>query len=668
MATAASKDWWVQLRRAWLSRLRLLMFGKPLATSVQLHERLPVYLALPVFASDAISSMAYGPQEILIVLAALPLAAGGTAVRYLMWIALPIAALMLIVATSYRRAVHLYPTSGGSYTVAKSNLGAFVGLIAASALLIDYVMTVAVSISSGVDALTSAYHVLRPYNVLLACSLVAFMAWVNLRGTKESGWWFSLPLYLFTFALGTMLLFILYRYLTHSITPLPPPKNVIEPRVSHVAGLLLAFGILHAFSNGCSSMTGVEAVSNGVSAFRPPEARNAAKTLGLLVTIMVCLFLGTCLGAHLYHALPVDPEKGGETVLSQVARATFGRTGFYFLIQYATLAILLVAANTSFADFPRLLAFVARDDFAPKAFLSLGDRLVYNRGITALALICGALILAFKANVNKLIGLYAVGVFLCFTLSQLGMARKLSTAREKNWARATLLNIVGATATGTVTVVVLVTKFFHGAWIVSILIPLLLVIAYMIARHYAWFVRTMTVEPKDYNPLREPVEPLTVVVLLSSDIHRGILEGLECARAVAADRPDAQVRALHIEMDPDKTQRLKSKWAQFVQPYLGNSIRLDVVSSPYRWLVEPITDYLDGIEHERPGARVVVVLPEFETGNVVTHFLHNFTGRRLRGVLLSRPRVTVVSVRYFMKTMAKPLIQRQPLRKESRSD
>jgi hypothetical protein len=313
---------------------------------------------------------------------------------------------------------------------------------------------------------------------------------------------------------------------------------------------------------------------------------------------------------------------------------------------------LLIAANTSFAGFPRLLAIVAKDGYAPRTLTSLGDRLVHNSGILMLTLVSAVLIVLYQARTNALIPLYAVGVFICFTLSQLGMMHKVRDLQEKGWRRAMLVNAFGAIVTGAVAIIQAVTKFTEGAWLVVLLIPLLVVISSLINRHYAWFDRTMTVHTDDYNPLSESPEPLTVLVLVSSDIHRGILEGLECGRAITAGKPDAVLRAVHIEMDAEKTPRLKRKWAQIVEPYLGNTIKLDIIPSPYRWLIEPILDYLDWTDLERSGDRVIIVLPEFETGNVITHFLHNFTARRLRTVLLNRPHVTVVSSRYFMRPMA----------------
>jgi len=637
--------------------MRLVILGNPLASSVQLEHRLPILLALPVFASDALSSVAYATQEILLQFESLGLL---TAARNLLIpISLAIAVLILIVGFSYRQAIHLYPSGGGSYSVARDNLGVLPGLVAASALTIDYVLTVAVSVSSGVENLAAAVNRLHghlslfgfeiPITVLLSILLVLFIMLINLRGTRESGWLFALPAYSFVTMLLIVLGTALYRCLAGLGSAAPPAQPEIVESTTRAVGLLV---ILRAFSSGCSALTGVEAVSNGVSAFEPPEAQNAAKTLLILILVLLALFLGLGLAAHYYHVLPTETD----TVISQVARGSFGYgplgSLLYVLTTLATLAVLMIAANTSFAGFPRLLALVATDGYAPKAFTRLGDRLVHSWGILALTLVSILLIIVFKAKTNALIPLYAVGVFICFTLSQLGMARKVRAEGMPGWPRMLVINLVGAVVTGSVAVVQAVSKFTEGAWMVVVLLPVLIVLSYLVHRHYRWFDRTMTVDATDYNPLAEPPEPLTVLVLVSSDIHRGILEGLECGRAITAGRPDSVLRAVHIELDPDKTPRLRAKWAQFVEPYLGQQIKLDIVPSPYRWLTEPIMDYLDWTDLERNGDRIIIVLPEFETGSIITHFLHNFTARRLRRLLLNRPHVTVVSSRFFMRPMA----------------
>jgi amino acid transporter len=668
MPTTPTPDTWTPRRGGPLALLRKLLFGKPLASSVHLEHRLPNSLALPVFASDAVSSVAYGPQEILIVLVAAGLV--GRSSHHFLWICLGIAVLMFIVAMSYRRAVLIYPTSGGSYTVAKSNLGHMAGLVAAAALLIDYVLTVAVSVSSGVDALVSAapglkhnlnaliagipglkFHAESNANVVIAVVLVILLAYINLRGTKESGWAFALPLYSFALTLGLLIVVAVVQVVTGHYHPYSAQPAAALEMGKNLGGLALAMVLMHAFAQGCSSMTGVEAVSNGVSAFQPPESRNAAKTLVMMVALLIFLFLGTGFAAWMYNVVPA--ADGHETVLSMLGRATFGGdTLLYYVLQITTLLVLMVAANASFAGFPRLLALVAQDDYAPKAFQTQGDRLVYNRGIIMLSLISLLLIVAFKANVTALIGLYAVGVFLCFTLTQAGMAKRIAHLREKRWVQDLLLNSGGAVITGAVTIIVLYTKWKEGAWMVAVLVPIIIGICLLIKRHYEWFERTMHMNPGDFNPLAVPSEAITVLVLVSSDIHRGILEGLECGRVLAEGHKDSVLRAIHVEMDPEKTVRLRQKWEQYVEPYMGREIRLDIIPSPYRWLTEPIMEYLEQADLERRGDRIIVVLPEFETGSWITQFLHNFTANRLRNLLLSRPRVTVVLSRYFMRAVS----------------
>jgi len=663
MAKTLGIGWWNILVARIGALLRGFVFGRPLPTSLMLEHRLPIFLALPVFASDALSSVAYATEEILIQFETAGVFSVET-LRLLIYISIAIVILILIVGTSYRQAIHLYPSGGGSYSVSRDNLGVLPGLVAASALVIDYILTVAVSVSSGVEHLASAIPVLHgsitlfaflgihapiSITILLALLLVIIITVVNLRGTRESGFIFALPAYTFMTMLTLVIGASVYRFLTGTAYPVGVFPHTTPVHSLGIFGMLI---ILRAFSSGCSALTGVEAVSNGVSAFQPPEAKNAAKTLLVLMGVLSFLFLGISGAAYLYHSVPSTTD----TVISQVARASFGAsTGgdiLYIATITATLLVLMIAANTSFAGFPRLLAIVAKDGYMPKAFTSLGDRLVHNRGIFALTIISALLVIAFHAETNALIPLYAVGVFICFTLSQLGMAKKVREMGEKGWRRTMIINLVGAGVTGLVAIIQAVSKFTEGAWMVVLVLPIIVLISYLIKRHYEWFDRTMTMHDFDFNPLSEPPEPITVLVLVSSDIHRGILEGLEAGRAITRNHPDSILRAVHIEMDPEKTARLKMRWSQFVEPFLGQKVRLDVVPSPYRWLIEPILDYLDWTDLERTGDRIIVVLPEFETGSWVTQLLHNFTGRRLRTALLNRPHVTVVSSRFFMKPMA----------------
>lgn len=644
--------------RGFSQKFHDFFLGSPLASSAHLDHRLPILLALPVFASDAISSVAYGTEEILKQFRDEAGRFSPLAITYLMGISLLIAGLIVIVAMSYRKAIHLYPSGGGSYTVARSNLGVLPGLMAAAALFIDYILTVAVSISSGVENLVAVVKPLSgtvrfifwtlPIPVLLSISLVLLIMLVNLRGTKESGWFFAFPTYSFIFMLSLALIMTLYRYLTNSTAPDMMQIAATENTVKSVSLLVL----LKAFSSGCSALTGVEAVSNGITAFQKPEVKNAAKTLMILMVLLVVLFLGLGAAAVYFHALP--PE--GETVISLVARHSFGSSPLGIFATYAlsitTLSILVIAANTSFADFPRLIAFVARDGYAPKSFTNLGERLVYNQGIFMLVFLSITLIIAHNAKTNALIPLYAVGVFLCFTLSQFGMARKAYRMQEKGWRSTMTLNIIGAIITGLVTLVQAISKFSEGAWQVIIFMPMLITVFYIVHRHYAWFDKVMTVNKDDYNPLAEEPRPSLVLVLISSDIHRGILEGLDCARSFISSRPGSEMRAVHVEIDEEKTIRLRQRWAQLVVPYMGNEISLDVIQSPYRFIVEPILEYIDQADLQHINDNVIIVLPEFETGSYFTQLLHNFTANRMRRELLNRPHITVVSKRYFMRNKA----------------
>jgi amino acid transporter len=631
-------------------RLRRLFIGKPIETAAQMAHRLPIALALPVLASDALSSNAYATEEILLVLATAHNYMGGPPTLHLVIpITLAIAVMMFIVAFSYRRAVMMYPTSGGSYTVARKNLGALPGVVAGSALIIDYILTVAVSVAAGVAAVTSYAPALFPYRVGLSLILIAFVAWVNLRGTRESGWTFAFPAYYFVTMMALLVGSFCFRFFTGNYTTLPIPSEPIV--ATHGLGLLV---LLKAFSNGCAALTGVEAISNGVQIFQPPEARNAAKTLLILITTSVAIFLGLGFAAYVYQAIPSHAE----TLVSLLARHTFMSDGLfnatlgnflYFGVISSVLLVLLIASNTAFADFPRLLSFIARDGYAPRVLLSLGDRLVYNRSIVYLALVSGALILALQASVSSLIGLYAVGVFICFTLSQAGMFRRIRKDREAGWQGAALLNAVGMVVTGAVAFVIAYAKFLQGAWVVLILIPALVLLTLAIKRHYLWFERRMAVHPGDENPLAGPSDHLTVIVLLSSDIHRGTLEGLEAARAFVEGRESASLRALHIEIDPEKTKRLTAKWDKLVSPHIGRLIQLEIVPSLHRALIPPILQYLDRIDAERQDDRIVVLIPEFETGGFWTHLLHNQTAPRLRQALFQRPNVTVITNRFFMQ-------------------
>ncbi|MDQ3023659.1 MAG: APC family permease, partial [bacterium] len=457
--------------RQWARRF---FIGRPIETSAQLSHRLPIALALPVLAADALSSNAYATEEIMLMLATAHNFAGGAgSLQLVIPISIAIAVLMFIITFSYRRAVLAYPSSGGSYTVARKNLGAMPGVIAGSALVIDYILTVAVSVAAGVAAIASYAPALFPYRVVVSLVLIAFVAWINLRGTKETGWTFALPAYLFVSMMAVLGGTFAFRFASGNFELMPVPEHAIEPLRG--LGLLV---VLKAFSNGCAALTGVEAISNSVSMFQEPSARNAAKTLLILIITSVLIFLGLGFMASTYHVLPSHQE----TLVSMIARHTFMGDGLlhpalgqvlYTLTIGSVLSVLLIASNAAFAGFPRLLALMARDGYAPRILLSLGDRLVYNKSIIYLSIISGILLWAMNASVTNMIGLYAVGVFLCFTLSQAGMFRRIMRDREPGWHVAALINGVGAIVTGIVALVIVYAKFFQGAWAVLLLIPLL---------------------------------------------------------------------------------------------------------------------------------------------------------------------------------------------------
>lgn len=604
------------------SLVRRLLIGRPFETARQHHERLPKFLALPVFASDALSSSAYATEEILL---ALMLASTG-AFGYAIPIAIGIAVLLAIVAVSYRQTVLAYPTGGGAYIVSKDNLGVLPATVAAASLLVDYVLTVSVSVAAGVAAITSAYDRLLPWTVPLSLGCVALIAVANLRGVRESGAIFALPTYGFIFSIVALL--VAATWMHFSGVPVHPPRYAAE-NGGHALG---AFLILRAFASGCAALTGVEAISNGVQAFRPPEGKNAAVTMAWMAGILGVLFLGITYFSRAFGLVPVH---NGETIISQLAHAVFGNGPFYYLVQAMTAGILILAANTSFADFPRLGAILARDRFLPRQLANIGDRLVFNNGILVLALLSAALLIIFKGSVHLLIPLYAVGVFLSFTLSQSGMVRHWWKLREThpNWRRSAFVNGLGAAATLVVLLVIAGTKFVHGAWVVVVLIPVLVLAFYRVHRHYDRIAAALSMEGY------EPPPPLrnTVLVLLNN-VHRGIMPAIHYARSMGDD-----IRGVYCEIHPEKTAAVQQKWERWIP-----DIPLVVLPSPYRSLTEPVLTYLDSVQAEREDDIVTVLLPEFDATNFWSQLLHNQSGLRLKWALLKKPGVVVTNIRYHL--------------------
>ncbi|HEY1015494.1 MAG TPA: APC family permease [Herpetosiphonaceae bacterium] len=621
-----------------IAQLKRVVVGNPLSTADQPHQRLNKRTALAVFSSDALSSVAYATEEMLIHLAP----AGALLFSQSVPISLAIVLLLIIVAISYRQTIAAYPNGGGSYIVAADNLGTMPGLIAGAALLVDYVLTVAVSIAAGVNAITSIKPALGPYTVELCLAAIVFITLINLRGVKESGAIFSLPTYVF---IGLMLLLIgagLADWLGGGLRPIEPPAGLLRGPHEQLfapqgAEPLSLFLVLGAFASGCSAMTGVEAISNGVPAFKRPESRNARATLGAMAAVLAVMFLGTTWLAHLYGAQPraVEGQLATETVLSQVGRGVFGAgSPLHYALQFGTAAILLLAANTSYADFPRLASLLARDRFLPRQFSSIGDRLVFSNGIILLALCSAALIILFGGVTSNLIPLYAVGVFLSFTLSQAGMVRRWLRLKTPGWRRSALLNGLGAIATGVVLVVIAASKFAEGAWIVIIIIPVLVGLFMAMNRHYCRLRDQLSFE--GYRPPR-PFQH-TVLVLVSG-VHRGVIPALSYATSIAP----GNVRAVYIEFDPEDTEKVREKWAQW-----GGDVPLVVLESPYRSLVRPLMGYIEQVDAERDNDLISVVLPEFVPARWWHHLLHNQTALIIKGALLFRPGTVVIDVPYHL--------------------
>lgn len=604
----------------WLQALKRVLIGSPIPRTLERHERLGRATGLAVFAADALSSSAYATEEILVIL----VLAGAAGLAAAVPIALAIAALIALVVASYRQTILAYPQGGGAYVVTRENLGRYPSLLAAAALLTDYVLTVSVSVAAGVAAVTSALRPLYPYRVGLCVLGVAAVALANLRGVRESARLFAGPTYAFV---GAYLLLIGWGAVRWWTGEDAPPG-----RAPAVAGEpLTLFLVLRAFASGCVALTGIEAVSDGVPAFRPPEARHARQVLAMLAGILVTLFVGITALAHAFGLVPVE----GETLNSQLARRVFGGTPLYYLVQAMTTLILILAANTSFSDFPRLAFFLARDRFLPRQFANRGDRLAFSNGILILALLSAGLLVLFRGDTHALIPLYAVGVFISFTLSQASMVRHWWRGRGPGWPARALLNATGAAATGLVMLVIATTKFLHGAWIVLALIPALIGVFLGVRRHYDEVGRQLSVEGL---PPRRPPAGHTVLVLVG-DVHRGTLPALEYARALS---PAA--RAVYVELDPEFTRRLEERWARW-----GCGVPLVVLRSPYRTVVGTFLEYLDHLQQQAPDHLVTIILPEFVPARWWQHLLHNQTALLIKGALLFRRGVVVTNVPYHLE-------------------
>src|SRR5215471_10214257 len=539
--------------------LKRLLVGKPIPSSMAHHERLSRVTGLAVLSSDALSSVAYATDFILTTL----VVAGVGAFSHAIPISLVIAALLAIVAFSYRQTIHAYPTGGGAYIVAKENLGDNAGLTAAASLLVDYTLTVSVSISAGILAVTSAFPWLDAFRVEMCLGCLAILMLGNLRGIRESGRIFAVPTYFFVFSIGVLILAGLYKYATGHVVPVQAP---LPPETG--TARLTTFLLLTAFANGCTAMTGVEAVSNGVPAFRPPESKNASATLVAMAVLAITMFIGITVLAHGYGVIPSASESG----VSQLGRAIFGNGTIYYLIQAATMLILVLAANTAYADFPRLASIVARDRYLPRQFMNQGDRLAFSNGILVLSVFAAILIIAFRGDTQSLLPLYMIGVFVSFTLSQAGMVIHWRKTRETGWKTSALINGFGAVVTGIVLVIVAVTKTLEGAWIVLLLIPIIVWIFKITRRHYDHVAQQLTL--RGYQP--QPRVHNTVLIPIGG-IQRAVVEALRYAETLSDD-----VRAVYVDVDAAATQQVEKEWETW-----GGRVKLVVLDSPFRSVMEP---------------------------------------------------------------------------------
>ena len=663
------------------NKLKRLIVGKALRNEQADHERLTKKVALAVFSSDALSSTAYATEEILLVLAT-AVAFGQTgAFGYVIPVSIGIAILLAIVTISYRQTIHAYPTGGGAYIVAKENLGTIPGLVAGSSLLVDYVLTVSVSISAGVAAITSAaqgtqFEWISDHKVAIGLAFIILIGLANLRGVRESGSLFAAPTYIFLVSFLFMIGYGMVYYFLYGGVVAAPPQESIKIAEGYAPQALTVFLLLGAFSNGCSALTGVEAISNGVQAFKKPESRNASATLMAMALLLGIMFIGTSVLAYLFGVHP----HADETVISQFARHIFtgGMSWFYFVVQASTAAILILAANTAFADFPRLSSLLARDRFLPRQFANRGDKLVFSNGIIILALFASLLVIAFGGDTSRLIPLYAVGVFLSFTLSQAGMVRHWLKVRRhefyddsihesqvesdraipdvalaieqskaprfvtddvtgrEHWKKSLVINAVGAVATAIVLTVFIITKFMHGAWLVVVMIPLLVMLFKAIHNHYLAVAKQLSMEELD-----DTLKPInhTVIVPISG-IHRGVLNALAYAKSISNDN----VTAVFIDFDEEATAKLRERWNR-----LDLGVKLVVLPSPYRELTRPLLRYIERTARQHENDVVTVVLPEFVPAKWWQHLLHNQSSLLLKGKLLFKPGIIVTNVPYHLK-------------------
>lgn len=602
-------------------QIKRWIVGTPLKTEMLTHERIPKWKALAVLSSDALSSVAYATEEVLIPLSLFALAA----MAWSLPIALGIAILIAIVTISYRQTIDAYPSGGGAYTVSKENLGTNAGLVAGAALLIDYVLTVAVSVAAGVQNIASAFPSLAGHVEALGIGVVLMIMILNLRGVRESANIFAVPTYLFIFSFLLLIISGLWQMATGSATQVAPVVHEVYPEIP-------LFLLLKAFSSGCAALTGIEAISNGIPLFKDPVQKNAKTTMAWMAAILGFLFLSiTCL-AHMYGITP----KPGETAVSLLAESIFGRNGFYYLVQAATAMILILAANTAYADFPRLTSLLSKDGFMPRQLGSLGDRLVFSNGIIGLSLAAIVLIVMFKGDTHQLIPLYAVGVFLSFTLSQSGMIRHHFRTKHPGWQKSAMINIAGATATLIVLLVIATTKFMTGAWMVVILIPVLVLLFRQIRSHYVHTAKKLfSATMRD----RDPVVPIRHAAIVPvSGVHPGVIDSVRYALSISKD-----ACAVYVDINPALTEKIKEQWGKILP-----NVPLVILDSPYRSIIRSVLDYIRKVKSQMGEEIVTVIIPEFMTDRWYHKFLHNQSAILLYAALRGEKGIVVTSVRYHL--------------------
>lgn len=613
---------------SFFSQIKRALVGKTLPTSAHAEERLSNAEGLAVLSSDALSSVAYATEEILIVL----VAAGSGALFWSLPIAAIIVLLLVLVILSYRQTIRAYPKGGGSYIVARENLGTYAGLVAGGSLMIDYILTVTVSISAGTAALTSAVPELKPFTVELCLIFIFLLTLANLRGVKESGKIFMIPTYAFIVSIFILIgLGLSQQVFSPEQIPQTYPEFPIKEE-------LTLFFVLRAFSAGCAALTGVEAISDGVLAFKEPEWKNARLTLLYLGVILGLMFMGITYLANVYHVVPQE----GETLVSILARQILGDgSPFYYFVQVATLLVLLLAANTSYADFPRLCYFLARDGFLPRQLSLLGDRLVYSNGIILLSIFAAVLVVIFRGDTTAIIPLYAVGVFTSFTLSQAGMVRHWYQEKTAGWRPSAIMNGIGAAATFVVLCVIVSTKFIAGAWVVVVAIPLVVSLFMNIHRHYQYVASRLSldgVEPRSYLP-RPKVDVVThPAIVVVGQLNRGTVEALDYARSIADE-----IIGVHVDIGTTDLEKLHKRWAK-----LEGDIPLVVIDSPYRSVISQIVDFVGEYEDRHQNVLSTVIIPAFVTRNWWESLLHNQTTLFLKAALRAKKSRVVTTVRYYL--------------------